>query len=336
MKSISALVAAVVLTVICGCTGGRPYEKYTCSGSVWSTTYSIVYISPWNLDDSIIAVMKQVEMSLSPFADSSLISRINRSETAATDTLLRRVFLASQDINRCSGGAFDPTLSPLINLWGFGYSKGVAPTEPSAAQIDSALRLVGIDRCRLAGDTLIKADPGMTFNFSAITKGYACDLIGEMFLRNDVDCYMVEIGGEIALQGRNYQGEKWHIQIDDPTMANASAGNHQQLTIVEISDCGIATSGNYRNYREQGGQRSWHTISPVTGRPAVTPMLSATVIAPDCMTADALATACMAMQPDSARAMIEAYPGASALFVLAPTTPADTLRVIRTSRFPNK
>ena len=122
MKSISALVVAAILSVMCACTGGRPYEVRHCSGSIWSTTYSITYISPWNLDDSILAVMKRVEMSLSPFADSSLISRINRSESVTTDTLLRRVFLASQEINRCSGGAFDPTLSPLINLWGFCYS----------------------------------------------------------------------------------------------------------------------------------------------------------------------------------------------------------------------
>ena len=315
-----------------GCRHSKTARR--CNGSVWATTYSITYVADRNLDDSVLAVMKRVEMSLSPFADSSLISRINRSEPVAVDSLVRRVFLASQHINHCSSGAFDPTLSPLINLWGFGYRKSGTP--PSDGQIDSALSLVGISRCILRHDTIIKPESAMEFNFSAITKGYGCDLVGEMLRRNGVTDYMVEIGGEIALSGLNPSGEPWHIQIDDPTVADAVSGTHKKLTVVAITDCGIATSGNYRNYREQGGHRTWHTIDPVTGRPAETPTLSAPVIAPDCMTADALATACMAMQPDAALAMIKKIPDVSALLVLAPDTiSADTtLRVIRTSGFP--
>lgn len=329
------LVAIIACLALAGCRPAPSVRR--CSGSVWSTTYSITYIGRDNLDDSILAVMKRVEQSLSPFADSSMISRINRGESAATDSLIRRVFLASQHINLLSHGAFDPTLSPLINLWGFGYRKGsTEDCEPTSRQIDSCLQLVGINRCRLVGDTLLKADPRIEFNFSAITKGYGCDLIGEMLRRNGVTDYMVEIGGEIALSGLNPSGEKWHIQIDDPKAEGVADGAHSRLAVIALTDCGIATSGNYRNYRETAGRRTWHTIDPHTGHPAVTSTLSATVVAPDCMTADALATTCMALPPDSALALISRIPGVSALLVVAPdpSTPSASLRTLRTATFP--
>lgn len=246
-----------------------------------------------------------------------------------TDTLLRRIFIASQHINRLSGGAFDPTVAPLVNLWGFGYDNADEP--PTQAMIDSALTLTGILRCHLDGERLLKPAAATEFNFSAITKGYGCDLVGEMLARNGASDYMVEIGGEIALRGKNPKGELWHIQIDAP-IAEAGAPSHKSLSVIELTDCGIATSGNYRNFHETASGRTWHTIDPATGRPVQTSTLSATVIAPDCMTADALATACMAMQPDKALRMIEAIPGASALLVEAASD--STFSVRKTSRFP--
>lgn len=304
-------------------------QTRTCSGSVWATTYNITYTAPSDLSDSILATFALVEQSLSPFAPQSLISRINRGESEETDTLLRRIFIASQQINRLSGGAFDPTVAPLINLWGFGYNN--ADEQPTQAMIDSAMTLTGIQRCRLDGDRMIKPAAATEFNFSAITKGYGCDLVGEMLARNGASDYMVEIGGEIALRGKNPKGEPWHIQIDAP-IPESGAPSHQSLRIIELTDCGIATSGNYRNYHETASGRTWHTIDPATGRPVQTSTLSATVIAPDCMTADALATACMAMPAAKALSMIEAIPGASALLVEA--APDSTFSITSTSRFP--
>lgn len=300
--------SVLVAVILAGCSPRRT-ERH-CGGSIWNTTYSVTYCSERDLSDSILAVMHDVEMSLSPFADSSLVSRINRGETVATDTLFRRILLASIDVNRLSGGAFDPTVSPLVNLWGFGFRD--AGIEPTQVQLDSALRYVGIGRCVLNGDNLV-APAGMEFNFSAITKGYACDLIGEMLRRNGSEDFMVEIGGEIALGGKNPRGEPWHIQIDAPV--EGAAPGAQALTVIELGECGIATSGNYRNFHEKNGRRTWHTIDPVTGRPVETTTLSATVIAPDCMLADALATACMAMPRLQAIAMVEALEGVEVMIV---------------------
>lgn len=313
-------------------------DYHLCEGATWGTTYHITYSSDRMLDDSIRAVMSEVEMSLSPFKDNSTISRINRGEPVKIDSLIRRVFSASQEVCRLSDGAFDPTLAPLINLWGFGYKNGTG--DPTQAQIDSALSLVGILDCRIADDVILKKNSATEFNFSAITKGYGCDRIGEMLRRNGCENYMVEIGGEMAISGKNRHGENWRVQIDAP-VESADTVVHEQMMVISLTNVGIATSGNYRNFRDTKNGRKGHTISATTGQPVVTTTLSVTVIAENCMMADALATACMAMPLQKAMDMIESLPSASALFVTADNSSAtdDSLVsspfvIIPTSRFP--
>ncbi|MDE6390048.1 MAG: FAD:protein FMN transferase, partial [Duncaniella sp.] len=246
-----------------------------------------------------------------------LISRVTRGEDVCADSLLVRILGESRRVCALSGGAFDPTVSPLVNLWGFGYKPG--DPEPSQEKVDSLLQLVGIGECSVSADgRVVKKHPQTEFNFSAITKGYGCDLVGEMLARNGATDYMVEIGGEIAMRGRNPKGHDWHIQIDAPVESDG-APVHEQLVVLPLTDCGVATSGNYRNYRETGEGRVWHTISPVTGRPAITDILSATVIAPSAMLADALATACMASPASEALDMVSAIPDVEALIVTPDT-----------------
>lgn len=325
------LIIAFIAALLASCSRAPVYQQL--DGSTWNTLYHIVYKSPVNLDDSIRLVMKQVELSLSPFIDSSLISRVNRGEPVAVDSMIAEVFTTSVAVNRHSGGMFDPTVAPLVNLWGFGYrdNDGVTPTD---AMIDSVLLSVGIAGCTLDTVTGIihKKSPATEFNFSAITKGFGCDMIASMFRRNGVTDYMIEIGGEIAMSGVNDRGKPWRIQIDSPIM-NDTAIVHERLAVIAPGDCGIATSGNYRNFRrdENGNPSFGHTISPVTGRPVSSMVASATVIAPGCMLADALATACMAMNPDSALAMIERIDGASVLLI---KPDGNRFVSISSSRFP--
>ena len=310
----------------------RLQMKYrTIQGGVWNTTYNISYRSARDLRDSVLAVMKRVELSLSPFCDSSLISRVNRGETVIADSLLRRIFTASQEVSRNSGGAFDPTVAPLVNLWGFGYRK--SGIEPTAGMIDSVMPSVGISGCSIDSvGHIIKKSPATEFNFSAITKGYGCDLIAEMLRRNGCTDYLVEIGGEIALGGRNPRGEQWRIMVDAPVDCD-SAVVHGRMAVMQLAEGGIATSGNYRNYKENPSGRVWHTISTTDGRPAHTDLLSATIIAPSAMLADAYATACMAMSRDSALAMIKRIDKVEALLVTL--NPADsTLYISTTPGFP--
>ncbi len=321
------LLGAALLTLLNGCDRLRSNYR-TLQGGVWNTVYNITYNSPADLTDSILTVMRQVELSLSPFCDSSLITLINRGgPSVIADTLLRRIFEASLTVNRASGGAFDPTVAPLVNLWGFGYKK--TGIEPSQQSIDSLRQFVGIADCRIDSEGhLLKKSPSTEFNFSAITKGYGCDLIGEMLRRNGCMDFLVEIGGEIAAAGKNPRGEMWRIMIDAPVSSD-SAVVHEEMAVVEISGVGVATSGNYRNFHTDASGRSWHTISPATGRPAVTDLLSATVVAPSAMLADAFATSCMAMSADSALTMINRIPGVEALLVTL--NPSDSTYILSTS-----
>ncbi|MDE7135799.1 MAG: FAD:protein FMN transferase, partial [Muribaculaceae bacterium] len=283
----NCFIAIAGLLCLVGCTGSKEYRAD--SGMVWNTFYHITYEADEDLSSDILSALDRVEASLSPFKQNSVISLINRGDTLATDSLVERILLVSQRINRLSGGAFDPTVAPLVNLWGFGYENGSG--EPTIEQLDSCKELVGIADCRIENGMMVKKAPGTQFNFSAITKGFGSDEVGRALEERGCENYMVEIGGEIALKGVNSHGGKWRIQIDAPIDDKVTS---ERLTVVELSDCGIATSGNYRNYRESDSGRVGHTISPSTGRPVVTEVLSATVIAPSCMEADALATACMA------------------------------------------
>lgn len=304
----------------------------TESGMVWNTIYNITYSSSRSLGDSIKATMRRVELSLSPFNSQSVISRINAGLTDSTDAFIDTVFTVSQAINLASGGLFDPSAAPIFSLWGVGHGdKNVAA--PTDAQIDSALQLVGIDRCSINDGIITRCAVGTQFNFSAITKGFGCDKVGECLRQNGCNDYMVEIGGEIALVGLSPSGKKWRIQVDAPVF-NDSTIEHTRLGVIELTDCGIATSGNYRNFRrDSDGNLYGHTISPVTGRPVTNlSTLSATVIARDCMTADALATACMAMSLPDALAMIESIEGAEAMLVSSDGADSYTLNV--TSGFP--
>lgn len=321
------LPAAVLMLVAAACGTGRKSEAYTTiEGSVWHTTMRITYGSERDLKDSVIAVTNRVEASLSPFLPDSRISLINRNEAMTTDGYIDRVFAESQRINCVSGGAFDPTVAPLVNLWGFGYEGDGG--EPTREQTDSCLALVGIGECRIERGRMVKKTEGTQFNFSAITKGFGIDCIAEMLRGEGIENYMIEIGGEVALKGVNPRGEKWHIQIDAPVTDNSG---HERLSVIELTDCCIATSGNYRNYRDTSHGRVGHTISPATGMPYANDVVSATVIAPATMTADALATALMAMDARAGLAMIEEMEGVEAMLVI---TEGDGWRIATTAGFP--
>lgn len=321
-----------MVSLIVGCNSPKSYRL--CQGSTWGTTFHITYDCDKQLDDSILSIMNAVDMSLSPFCDSSTVSLINRNQSVQTDSLFRQVFYASQEICKKSNGAFDPTLSPIINMWGFGYC--TPPHTPTKEMIDSALQFVGIDHCSISTDGLIaKKHPNSEFNFSAIAKGYGCDLIANMLQRNHCNNYLIEIGGEIAASGVNRQGKTWNIMIDAP-VNNDTTVSHSNLAIIEVSDCGIATSGNYRNFKHNGNSIIGHTIDRHTGMPSQTHTLSVTIISSSTMRADAFATACMAMNPQEALHMIEQEPDTEALFVIADTTDSRQWRIISTPGFPSR
>jgi len=265
-------------------------------GMVWHTTYHVTYRADHDMSDSIIAVLRDVGESLNVFDPTSLASRINAGEKVPLDSDYLRVYEASRNANSVTQGAFDPTLGPLITAWGFG--KGHKATSDTL-RIDSLLRLTGIKRTHIENGMLVKDDPRIEFNFSAIAKGYGCDRVGEMLQSNGINDYLVEIGGEIRCSGLSPSGEKWRVSIDRPFISDSV--NHDSQCIVEITNMGMATSGDYRNFHRDASGIYGHTISATTGRPARTDVLSATVVAPMAMEADALATSMMALGSERAK-----------------------------------
>lgn len=307
---------AIVLTgmAITGC--GTSERWQAIEGCSWNTVYHVKYLGDPSLKDSVTEVFNIVDASLSVFNPASLVAAVNSSRTTAVDSHFINVFNVSRLVSEWSKGAFDPTVGPLIDLWGFGLKDSLlADSLITPVMIDSVMQSVGIAECRLQGDTIIKKSGDTRFNFSAIAKGYGCDLMAEMFRRNNVDDFMIEIGGELSLGGTNPRGREWVVQIDAPT----EGYDYRKPGIfkVSLSNCGVATSGNYRNNRKLNqGKRIGHTINALTGYPIQTEMLSATIIAASTTEADALATACMAMPIDEACRMISEISGVEAMFVL--------------------
>ncbi len=329
-RVITISILTTIFTVLLLTSCAEKQVWHTAGGAVWGTTYTIKYRSATNLDDTIIATMAHVDKTFSMFVDDSEVSRINRGETDTLSPEFQRLFTTAVRINRLSGGLYDPTVAPLVNLWGFGRKKASADTnivEPSQSAIDSALTLVGISRCKIVDGRIIKPHPATSFDFSSIAKGYGVDLVAEALKHCGVTDFMVEIGGEVVVGGHNEHGEPWHVQIDDPTAASSRPGS-AAVSLIQLGRGAVATSGNYRNYHDlKDGKRVGHIISPLTGRPITTNTLSATVIADDCMTADALATACMAMPADKALKMIATVKNTSAMLVIAT---GDTIQCLHT------
>ena len=283
------------------CTRDRK-RYFSHEGVVWTTDYHITYEASHDLNDSIQLILGNLDMSVSPYNKASLISAINENKTTRTDSYLRQLIDASRIVWQESGGSFDPTVMPLVNAWGFGYKKGVLPTRH---QLDSILGFIGMEKVTLEGENLVKTDPRVMLDFSSIAKGMACDEIGRMLVRNGARNWLVEIGGEVMASGVNSHGTPWHVSVDMPNTENDGNANHESAMVIEMDSGAVATSGNYRKWREEGGNRLSHIIDPKTGDSRAGTLLSVTVIASNCMNADAWATACMAMGEEKVKQMME-------------------------------
>lgn len=292
-----------------------PYQKD--NGLIFGTIYNITYQHTSNLKADIEAELHRFDGSLSPFNDTAVITRINRGEDIAGDTLFCNVFRRSMEISHETEGAFDITVAPLANAWGFGFKKGEFP---DSATVDSLRQLVGYEKVELTADGHVRRqDDRIQLSCSAVAKGYAVDVIAQLLRRKGVKNFMVDIGGEVVVSGQNPQGSLWRIGINKPVDDSLSL-NQELQTVLTLTDVGIATSGNYRNYYYHEGKKYAHTINPHTGYPALHNLLSATVIARDCMSADAYATAFMVMGLERAKTFVEARPDLDAYFIYADST----------------
>ncbi|MCF0197595.1 MAG: FAD:protein FMN transferase [Bacteroidaceae bacterium] len=280
-------------------------------GTIFGTFYHVKYQSDNLLTDKILHELNRVDCSLSMFNPRSTVSRINRGEDVRTDSLLNEVWALSEEVARNTDGAFDPTCAPLVNSCGFGFKHGELPTKE---QVDSMLQFVDWRKVAIRRDTLVKEDPRIVLNFSAVAKGYGVDKVARMLERCGISNYMVEIGGEVVAHGVNPKGKPWRIGINKPVEDTTNINNEIQETI-DLVNGSVATSGNYRNFFVRDGVVISHTIDPKSGYPVRHSLLSSTVWANTCATADAYATAFMVMGLDKAKSFLETHPELKAYFI---------------------
>lgn len=289
-----------------------PY--WTNTGLVFGTVYKVTYQAPEDMKDLIEAELDKVNQSLSPFQEGSIIHRINNNASdVRPDSLFLHVFRLAQTISADTHGAFDITVAPLVNAWGFGFqnSEGM-----DSLMIDSLCEFVGMENVLYDGEQIIKADSSVMLDCSAIAKGYGCDVVAKLFDSAGVKNYMIEIGGEIVVKGQNAKMSRWKIGINKP-VEDSLAQSSELQTILQVTDIAMATSGNYRNYYYRDGKKYAHTIDPRTGYPVQHSILSATVLAADCATADAYATSFMVLGLDSALAVCARHPELHGYFIYA-------------------
>ena len=286
-----------------------PYQKDT--GFVFGTVYNITYQNDNNLKKEIEAELVKVDNSLSPFNKESIISKINRNENVKADQMFTDVFTLAEKISEETDGAFDITVAPLVNAWGFGFKNDVMPGKET---IDSLRQFIGYKKTSFNDGYVKKDDPRIMLDCSAIAKGYACDVVANLLRSKGIDNFMVEIGGEIVTSGINDKRIPWKIGVTKPIDDTLNT-NQQLQTVLNVTNKAMATSGNYRNYYYKDGKKYAHTIDPRTGYPVQHSILSSTVIAEDCMTADALATSFMVMELEEAEKFCKANPMIDAYFI---------------------
>lgn len=278
------LYAACCLLLLVSC-AQKEYRKN--SNFVFGTIYNITYQSDKDLQQEIEAELMKVDGEFSMFNPQSTVARINSGDsTVERSVMFNEIYQLAQTVSKETNGAFDITVAPLVNAWGFGFKHEQLPTPE---QVDSLLKLRN------------------QMDFSAIAKGYGCDVVARLLESHGIHNYMVEIGGEVVVSGKNAKGDDWHIGITKPTDDSLSVEGEMQ-TVLSITDKAMATSGNYRNFYYQGGRKYAHTIDPRTGYPVQHSLLSATVLAENCATADAYATSFMVLGVDGAKAVLQRHP----------------------------
>ena len=270
-----------------------PYQHD--QGFIFGTVYNVTYQCEENLKQEIEAELRKVDGEFSMFNDTSTVARLNRGEKVEESAMYHEVYDLAQTVSRETDGAFDITVAPLVNAWGFGFKHEQMPTR---RQVDSLLKIRN------------------QYDFSAIAKGYGSDVVARLLRSRDVKNFMVEIGGEVVTQGISEKRLPWRIGVTKPTDDSLSVGGELQ-TVLNVTDIAMATSGNYRNFYYKGGKKYAHTIDPRTGYPVQHSLLSATVLAKSSAVADAYATAFMVMGIERAKAVLERHPGLMAYFIYA-------------------
>jgi len=320
--SCSKYIISLLIILISVFSCSKP-EPFLLQGRTMGTSYSIKISdrlktgeTAADVQKEIDELLKKINFQMSTYIPESEISRFNKMQSSKPFKVSKdfiNVLSLSLDIFKESGGAFDVTIGPLVNLWGFGKN-GTRSEPPAAAEIQKMLNTVGTNHLKILDDSMIsKAIPSIELDFGAIAKGYGVDAVGGLLLAKDYKNFMVEIGGEVLVKGLK-AGQKWKIGIDRPA-AGAVPGENLQA-VINITDMAAATSGDYRNYFLHEDSLYSHEIDPRSGRPIQNGTASVSVLAPSCIEADAMATAIIVMGAEKGLKWVESKPGIEAMIIV--------------------
>ena len=319
------LFASLICISLYSCQAEKSNIKIT--GSVFGTSYSVIYASDLNYQDEFESIFGDINQSMSTYIPDSDISRINRNEVVNVDEHFINVLNSSRKIFKETAGIFDPTIGAVVNAWDFGPEGKIEALD--SVKIAQLMPSVGLDKVKFENGVIIK--PELTFlDFNAIAKGYAVDVIGEFLEEKGIEDYLVEIGGEIRTRGTNAEkNAPWLVGIDKPNFD----GSQSIFSRVSLGNAAMATSGTYRKFRTDSlGNRYAHIIDTNSGYPTTTNILSVSVIANTCMDADAYATAFQAMGTEGVRTFLSSRPEVKAFLIIGNSD--QQLESININNFP--
>ena len=311
MKKVFIYLSIVLLITSCK---EEKQQNKRIVGNVFGTTYSVQYVgydSEIDFKEQFDKLFYVINRSMSTYQTNSFISKINRNEETTIDSHFRKVFVTSKKIHQLTNGAFDPTIGIMVNAWDFGPDNAIENLDE--IKIDSLMQTVGLDKITRDGDVIKKEHAGTQLDFNAIAKGYAVDVIAEFLETQNIENYLVEIGGEVRTKGINMSSEQpWKIGIENPNFD----GSQTIMKAISLGDEAMATSGTYRKFKvDNKGNRYAHIIDTKTGYPSKTNLLSISVIAKDCMTADAYATAFKTMGVEGVTNFLSQHPELKAFLI---------------------
>ncbi|MDD2799116.1 MAG: FAD:protein FMN transferase [Bacteroidales bacterium] len=295
----------------------KPKEEKTTNyyyneGLIFGSSYHIKYQYNQDLQLTIDSILKKYDEAVSPYKPNSIVSKVNRNDsTVVLDEWFETLFNEGQVVAKATDGAFDITVAPLVEAWGFSFKKREDLTK---YQIDSLKSLIGYKRVNIVNHKVVKDDPRITIDCVSMGDGYASDIIAKLFDSKGITNYMVEIGGELMMKGVNPDGKIWSVGIDKP-VDNPEPTQEDFQQIVHFTNGALSTSGNYRKFYYKDGKKYAHTIDPKTGYPVQHSLLSATITAPTCIGADAYSTACMVIGLEKSMALVNRDPELEGYFI---------------------
>jgi len=309
-KRFSIICVAALLCVSCG--KNPSYVK--TSGFAQGTTWHITYQSfdNENLTPQFDSILKAFDFSMSSYNKESRLTKLNENSTDEVDENFEAVFSSSQYLYKISGGLFDPTCRPLVNAWGFNKHKDLK--KPLQSELDSILEFVGMDKVRVENGKLIKTDSRITLNFNANAQGYSVDLLCMWLKNRGYENFLVEVGGEVRAFGKNSESKAWKVGIDTP-IDGSTESDREISAAVPIENKSLCTSGDYRNFFVIDGKKYSHEINPKTGYPKDDSLLSVSVVTPDALFGDGLATAVMVLGLEKGFSLVDSLPQAEGFFI---------------------